>query len=274
MDVFLPRNTCGFCQSFTFCDANLALHNVDAGHFFGHRMFNLHTRVHFDEEKLLAVHIHQEFDSARAFIPHMRANPAAQIAHLGTLGIGQIGGRGPFNHLLVAALHGAIAFIKVIDIAMAIAQNLHFHMARAQDHLFKITLTIAKSGLRLPPTFAHFVGKFIRPVDRPHTAPATAPRRLEHQRIAHFSRLFLDQFHIIAKHFGGWNDGNPRRHCHAPRRCFVAKCAHCRGFGADKSNTRCIAGFDKIGVFRQQTVARVNSICTRGQRHANDLRDT
>ena len=105
----------------------------------------------------------------------MGRNLATKIANLAALRLGQIGGRGAFHHLLVAPLHRTIAFIEVIDIAMAVAQDLHLNMARAGDHLFKIPLAIAKGGFCLAAAFANFCFKLVFAKDWAHTAPAAAP---------------------------------------------------------------------------------------------------
>ena len=81
-------------------------------------MLDLHARVHLDEIKLSAVHIHQELNGAGAFIIHMGADLLAQIANLSALGFGQIGGRRALDDFLVAALNRAIALTEMINIAV------------------------------------------------------------------------------------------------------------------------------------------------------------
>ena len=46
----------------------------------------------------------------------------------------------------MAALDGAVALEEMNDIAVAVAENLHFDMAGALDQLFEIDLVIAESG--------------------------------------------------------------------------------------------------------------------------------
>ena len=62
-------------------------------------------------------------------------------------------------------------------------------MAGALDHLFQIALAIAEGGLGLAPALAHLQLQLVLGQDRPHAAPAAAPGRLEHQRIADLGRL-------------------------------------------------------------------------------------
>ena len=44
---------------------------INGGHSFCYGVFDLHTRVHFNEVELARIHNHQELDSARAFIPRI-----------------------------------------------------------------------------------------------------------------------------------------------------------------------------------------------------------
>ncbi len=71
LDIGLRGDARGFGQGFAFLDQDLGLHDVDARDFLGHGVFDLHAGVHFDEVELALVHIHQEFDGARAFVIHM-----------------------------------------------------------------------------------------------------------------------------------------------------------------------------------------------------------
>ena len=104
----MPRHAGGLFKRLALGNQDLGLHDVDAGDLFGHRMFDLNARVHLDKVEFLIVHIHQEFDGAGAFIANMGADFAAQLADLGALGLGQIGGRCALDHLLIAPCSGAI----------------------------------------------------------------------------------------------------------------------------------------------------------------------
>ena len=58
-------------QPLALCDADLALHDVDAGHELRHRMLHLHTRVDLDEVELTGL-IHQELDRAGVSVSRRR----------------------------------------------------------------------------------------------------------------------------------------------------------------------------------------------------------
>ena len=58
------RERQNLAQALAGGDADLALHQIDAGHHFRDRMLHLNARVDFDEVQV-AVGVHQEFDGAR-----------------------------------------------------------------------------------------------------------------------------------------------------------------------------------------------------------------
>src|SRR3546814_5916005 len=60
-------------------DADLFADEVEAGDHLGHRMLDLDTRVHLDEEKLAI--FPQELDRARTAIVHLRHRVGANAAH-------------------------------------------------------------------------------------------------------------------------------------------------------------------------------------------------
>ena len=260
--VFLGCFACRFFDCFAFRNQDLSLHNIDAGDFFCHGMFDLDARVDFDEEKLARFHIHQEFNGACTFVIHVLTNLVPKIANFGALFFGQIRGRGAFNDFLVAALHRTVAFKQVIHAAMFVAKNLYLDVARTCDHLFQITFAIAKGRFCLATTFEYFFFDFVLRKDRAHTAATTTPRCFQHQRIANFGGLFFDCSDIVTQNFGRWNDRNASFHGDASGTGFVTKSAHRFGLWTDKGDARFFTGVYEFRVFRKQTIAGVNSVST------------
>ncbi|MPL71091.1 hypothetical protein SDC9_16859 [bioreactor metagenome] len=254
-------------------NADLRLHDVDAGDLLGHGMLDLHARVDLDEVETALVHVHQELDGAGVLIADRIADLQRKAADLGALLGRQIGGRCALDHLLVAPLHGAVALEEVIEMAMRVAEQLHLDMAGAQDHLFQIALAIAEGGLGLAPALAHLLDQLLGAHDRAHAAPAAAPAGLQHQRIADRGRLGLDRVEIIAQHLGRRDHRHARLHRHMPGRGLVAKRAHGLGARADEGDAGLVAGFDEIGVFGQQPIARVDRVGARFLCDADDLGD-
>ncbi len=69
-------------------DQDLALHQVDAGDHFGHRMLHLDAGVHLDEVQL-ARRVHQELDRAGVGVAHglQRGSQAISPMHLRKSGV-------------------------------------------------------------------------------------------------------------------------------------------------------------------------------------------
>ena len=134
---------------FAFRNLDLCLHDIDASDFFRHRMFDLHAWIHFDEVEFARVHIHQEFDSASTLVIHVRTNLTSKLANLYTLFFAELRGRGALNHFLIAPLNSAITLEQMVHAALAVAEDLTLHVTRADDHLFQVTLTIAKGRFGL-----------------------------------------------------------------------------------------------------------------------------
>ena len=143
-NVFLTRHARCVRQGLAFGDQDLGPHDVDAGHLFGHRMLDLNPRIDLDEVEAPRIHVHEELDRAGAFVTHVGADTAAQVADFGALVGIEVGGRRPFHHFLVSPLHRAVALIEVIDRAILVAEDLHLDMARPLDHLLEIALAIAE----------------------------------------------------------------------------------------------------------------------------------
>ncbi len=86
-DVVLLRHARFRCpDDRTFEQPDLRLDDVDAGDDFGHRMFDLDARVHFDEVEFVRIGIEQELDRACAAVIGGLAEPQCGtreiVAHL------------------------------------------------------------------------------------------------------------------------------------------------------------------------------------------------
>jgi len=99
-------------EFFAVRDADLLLDEVDSGDFFSHGMLDLNPRVHLDEI-VVTFRIDEEFDRAGVLVFRGFGGADGGLAHLLAQIGGQKRGRRLFNELLVATLHGAVAFPQV-----------------------------------------------------------------------------------------------------------------------------------------------------------------
>ena len=272
-DVVLRCDAGCLHQRLALGDQDLRPDDVDAGDFLGHGMLDLNAGVHLDEEELARVHVHQELDRPRAFVGDVLADLLAKVADVLALHLRQVRGRGPLHDLLVAPLDRAVALVEVVDVAVAVAQDLHLDMARAGDELLEIAFAVAERGLRLAPSFQHLLLELVLGRDRAHAPPAAAPGRLEHQRIANLGGLLADRVHIVAQNVRRRHDRNARRDGHLPRAGLVAELPHRLGLGADEGDAGGGAGIHEVGVLRQEAVARMDRVRAGQLRHPDDLGD-
>ena len=133
--------------------AQLPFDQVDAGDFLGHRMLDLQPRVHFHEPDAVGAKalagVGDEFDRARAdVIDRLRRADRRAADRLARRLVHARRG-GFLDHLLVAALERAVALEQVDDIAVAVAEHLHFDMARAVDPFLEQDAVVAERRRRL-----------------------------------------------------------------------------------------------------------------------------
>ncbi len=130
-EFFLPER-----QGLTGGDAQLPFDKVEAGDHFGDRVFDLQARVHLHEVEV-AVVIEQKFDSARADVADRARGIAGRFAEGFSLRNRDQGCGGFFDHLLMAALHRAVALKDADDVFVSVAEDLDFNMARRHDIFFE-----------------------------------------------------------------------------------------------------------------------------------------
>ncbi len=169
-------------QAVTLRHLNLAANQVDAGDHFGDRVFHLDARVHFDEEPLAAVHVVKELHRAGVVIAGGATQPQRGIAQRGA-GFGRdLPRRGHLHHFLVPALHRAVALEKVQQVAVRVAEDLHFQVARAPDVPLQKNGAIPECRRRFGVRFGEAGVQIGRPRHHPHAASAAPKRRFNNQR--------------------------------------------------------------------------------------------
>ena len=126
-------------------DADLLLHDVDAGDELGHRMLDLHARVHLDEEELVV--LVQELERAGAAIADLAAGIGAALADARQRARDDARRRRFLDDLLVAPLHRAVALEQVDRVLVLVGEHLDLDVARVLEEL----LHVHASDCRTPP---------------------------------------------------------------------------------------------------------------------------
>ena len=86
------------------------------------------------------------------------------------------------DHLLMAALHGAIALVEVQDVAVLVAEDLHFDVLGAADEALEEDGVVAEGGGGFAARLFELAGEIGGLIDDAHAAAAAAEGGLDDQR--------------------------------------------------------------------------------------------
>ncbi|MCY1327479.1 hypothetical protein D9M69_130150 [compost metagenome] len=269
----LVARVLGHAEIAAFRDADLRLDDIDPGDHLGDRVLDLDARVDFDEIELAGIGVHQELDRAGMGIPDRAHQPHRRLAQLGPAGIVKVRRGRALHHLLVAPLHGTVALVQVHQVAMGVAERLHFDVARVAHQLLDIDLVVAERGQRLAPRRGQRALQVLLALQDAHAAPAAAPAGLEHQRIADARGQALAGFEVVRQRVGGRHHRHARLDRRIARGHLVAEPAHDLGRRADPADAGIDHGLRKVRILRQEAVARMDRIDFRMARDAQDVVD-
>ncbi len=135
-------------QGFARGDAQLPFDQVETRDHLGDRMLHLKAGVHLHEPDAVWAQalagVGDEFDRSGADVAHGLGRLHRGGGDGGAGGLVHAGGGSLLDHLLVAALQGAVAFVEVDDVALAVAEHLHLDVARAGDVGFEQDAVVAE----------------------------------------------------------------------------------------------------------------------------------
>src|SRR5579872_1494743 len=103
-------------------------------------------------------------------------------------------------------LHRTIALVEVHDIALAVAKNLDFHMARPPDVALEKNCVVSESGAGFPSRLLQALREIASLLHHAHAAAAATERRFNNERepdcARHFSRCFsVGHWILSARHY-------------------------------------------------------------------------
>jgi hypothetical protein len=201
-------------------DAQLPLDQVKPRDAFGDGVFHLQPRVHL-HEVVVTCTIEQELHRARAHVADLARDGDGGGSHALTQP-GVDGGRGRFlDHLLVPALHGAIALAQVQHIAVRVGKDLYLDVTRLDDGSLQDQPAVTEGFRRLAGRGAQSVGQARRVIHKAHASPTASRGSLHHDREPDPGRLTAQRGGVLVVAVIAGHDGNARR-CHAlPRTGLV-----------------------------------------------------
>ncbi len=240
-------------------DADLLLHDVDAGDELGHRMLDLHARVHLDEEELVV--LVQELEGAGAAVADLAAGVRAALADADQRAQRQPGRGRLLDDLLVPALHRAVALEEIHRVLVLVGQHLDLDVARLRQELLHVDRRIAERGVGLGLGQVHRGEQRRFGVDDAHAAPAAAAGGLDDHRIADLAGDLDDLLRVVGKRAGRTGHaGNAGLGHRGLRAHLVAHEPDRVGARADEDEARPLDLFREVRVLREKAVAGMDRL--------------
>ena len=212
-----------------------------------------------------------ELHRAGAAVAHAARGLAGRRPDARAGGGVQQGRRRLLDHLLVAALQGALALAQVDHPAVGVGQDLHLDVARGGDVALDEQGVVAEGGRGLAAGGGDRLGGLLGALHHVHALAAAAGRRLDQRGVA--DRLDPgQQGGVVQPRLGQARHGG---HPAPGHRCLGGDLvAHHRdrlGAGADEDQAGGLAGGGEGGVLGEEAVAGVHRVRAGGQRRGDDL---
>ncbi|MCW0416072.1 hypothetical protein NB689_001826 [Xanthomonas sacchari] len=239
--------------------AQLPLHQVGAGDALGDRMLHLQAGVHFHEVER-AIGRDDELHGAGADVAHRTRRLHRGLAHRRTSRRVHAWRGGFLQHLLVAALHRAVAFEQVDQFAVRVAEHLDLDVPRPQHVLLHQDVRIAECGLRLALAGSERGGKVLIAIDPTHALAATTGAGLDQHRVADGRGLRAQEVRLLLLAVIAGRQRHPGGLHQRLGRALVAHRADRRWRRSDEHQPARGAGFGELGVLGQEAVAGMDGL--------------
>ena len=250
--------------------ADHQFHQVQARDAFRHRVLHLQAGVHLQEIEVLVL-ADDKLHRARALVFHSLGQLHGLLAHGLAGGFADEGAGRLFDHLLVAALDGALALVQVNDVAVAVAHHLDFDVARLLYKLLDEDAVVAKAVARLVLAGGKALERFLVVEGHAQALATTAGRGLDHHGIANalgdLHRLFGTGNRVVV----AGNGVDLGLVGQLLGRNLVAHGRNGVRLGADEGNALVLAALGKGLVLAQEAIAGVHSLGTGLLAGLNDL---
>ncbi len=246
-------------EAFAGSDFDLLFDQVDPVDLFGHRMFDLDAGIHFEKVKVTGI-INEELHRTGVFVLNGFGQFDGGFPHaFAEIAIEKGGGRF-FEKFLVAALDRAVAFADMDNFTALIAEDLEFDVVGFLNIFFQIDVGISEGFFCFHACGEEAFDEADVIVSGSHSF-ASAPRDgFDHDGIADllcgFDRFLLGSYRAIAS----WGDGDAGFAGIFSSEGFISHSADRFGRGTDEADVAGLANFGEVGVFGEESVARVNGV--------------
>ena len=261
-----------FRQAGALRDAQLPLHEIDAGDEFGDRVLDLQAGIHFHEVKMLGL-VDQELHGAGTHVADCPRRLDCGLRHPGAHLLAQPRRRRLLDDFLMAALHRAVAIEQAHDAAVGVGEHLHLHVARPREIPFQQQPIVAERGARQALCGFDCRRNLGGGIHDLH-ALAAAPRAgFDDEREADTLRLGQQPLRrlVLAMIAGrdGYSDGR-----HGRLGCALgAHGADRRSGRPDEDQTGVAASLRESGVLGEKTIAGVHGVGADAPRQIQNLAD-
>ena len=240
-------------------DGDLEFDKVEAGDLLGDGMLDLQARVDFEEIEI-EMSVDEKFDRAGVDVTSCARDTNRGVAHF----FAQLGrddwGRGFFDDLLVAALHGAFAFSKRDDAAVGVGEDLDFDVAGIFQIFFEIETRVAESVERFGGGIAPGGSEVGIAGNETHAFSAAAGDGFEQYGVAHRLCEGLRLVGFFDGIVAAGNGGDVGAACELAAGGFRAESFHGFGGRTDEDEAGFLAGTGERGIFREESVAGVDGV--------------
>src|SRR5262249_22658651 len=264
-----PQRRLGGAKRRAGADTQLLGDKVDAGDHFGDRMFDLQPCVHFKEIKVAATI--DELDRAGIAVAGGARDADRDVADVLALGLAQGRRRRLFDDLLEAALDRAFAIKQVYDIAVGVAQDLHFDVARAFDIALDIKPAVAEVARAFAAGATDLVLKRRSFAHDAHALAAAAGGWLDEQRKADRPGALDKRLRIVVLDSRRRDRKAARRNESARPYLVAHEFDRFRG-GADENQAGVSHLAGEMGVLGKQAGTGMDRAGAAGARRRDDLR--
>ncbi|MCY1397606.1 hypothetical protein D9M71_126150 [compost metagenome] len=221
-------------------------------------MFHLHAGVHLHEVHLAIGE--QELHGTGVLVAHGLGRAHGEVTDVGALLGSELRARGDLDEFLVAALDRAVALEQVHSVAEGVGEDLRFDVLRVDDALLEEDFRRAErlGGFGNHARVGLFqLGARVAATD---ATTATTGGGLEHHRVADAVTFAQGLFEVGDVAFGAGGDRYAGLDHAAARFGLVAHAADHFGRGTDELDPALGADIRQLGVFGEETVARVQGV--------------
>ena len=233
-------------------------------------MLHLQPGVHLQKVKAL-VPAHHKLHCAGTLVIDRTGQRHRLLAHGLAGGVADERAGRLLDHLLVAALDRALALVEVQQVAVAVANQLDLDMTRLLDKFFNEHPVVAKAVARLIAAAGETLQRLLVVGGHAQALAAAAGAGLDHHRVTDAAGDFN---RALGRLDGAVDAGNAVDAGHQREFFGFDFVAHGRNrvvLWADEDNACLFGPARKIGVFAEETVARVHRLGAGLLASRNDL---